>query len=62
MKDVGRLAIRMSPSLSAWIRDQARQNLRSMNAEIVHRLERTRWQDDPASIPASARTDAAAAT
>lgn len=52
--------IRLSPDLRGWLMTQANTNCRSFNQEIAQRLERTRWQDDPGSRPASARVDQAA--
>ncbi len=36
--------VRMNPDLRRWLQQQARQNHRSLNGEIIHRLEQTRQQ------------------
>ena len=36
--------VRMPDDLRRWLQQQARQNHRSLNGEIVHRLEQTRQQ------------------
>lgn len=36
--------LRLPPDLKQWVEDQARQNLRSQNSEIIYRLEAARHQ------------------
>lgn len=38
--------LRMQPELKAWLAEQARSNFRSLNAEIVHRLEQGRTKEN----------------
>lgn len=45
MKDVGKLpplAIRMPEDLKRWLREQAVVNRRSLNGELLYRLEQSR--------------------
>jgi hypothetical protein len=46
-----RLTLRLPPEMQEWISRQAKQAHRTLNGEIVARLERTRWQDDLNSRP-----------
>ena len=39
--------LRLPPALKAWIADEARKNRRSQNAELIHRLEQMREQEQP---------------
>ncbi|WP_431282749.1 Arc family DNA-binding protein [Humitalea sp. 24SJ18S-53] len=36
------MRVRISPTLKAWLREQAKQNCRTMNSEITFRLEMAR--------------------
>jgi hypothetical protein len=47
--------LRMQPALKAWLTEQAQRNFRSLNAEIVHRLEEGRSKEN---APEAATSDA----
>lgn len=38
--------LRMQPELKAWLVEQAQRNFRSLNAEIIHRLEQGRTKEN----------------
>jgi hypothetical protein len=47
MKDAGKIApmaVRMPDQLARWLRHQAIDNRRSLNGELVHRLEESQRQ------------------
>lgn len=48
------MRLRVSPTLKAWLREQAKRNCRSMNAEITFRLEVARLGLQPARDEAAA--------
>lgn len=39
--------LRMQPELKGWLAEQAQRNFRSLNAEIVMRLEQSRQTERP---------------
>jgi len=41
-RKISPLQVRFPPELKEWLKDQAQQNRRSVNSEIVALLERTR--------------------
>lgn len=45
--------LRMQPELKAWLAEQAQRNRRSLNAEIVHRLEQGRTKENAPEVGAS---------
>lgn len=44
-RDIAPVGFRLPPDLKAWLKTQADKNLRSMNAELVARLEQQRQRD-----------------
>jgi hypothetical protein len=44
-KRVPPVGFRLPPDLKEWLADQAVRNRRSQNAELVHRLEQSRRQE-----------------
>lgn len=49
MKDMGKLApspMRLPPDLKDWLKHKAIDNRRSLNNEVVHRLEASRKNED----------------
>ncbi|MFT8245185.1 Arc family DNA-binding protein [Roseomonas sp. BN140053] len=58
-QDRHRLQLRVPPHLQEWIAGQAARNFRSVNQEVVARLEREREQDAQATRPETGGQSAA---
>lgn len=46
MRSISPFGLRMPPDLRQWIEEEAEKNRRSMNSEIVWRLEELRRQEE----------------
>jgi hypothetical protein len=44
-KKIPPLQVRVPTDLKAWLKEQAQKNHRSLNGELVYRLERSRQQE-----------------
>jgi hypothetical protein len=51
------IKLRISVEMRDWLQDKAQRNFRSMNAEIVHRLDQSRAKEN---APEAATSDALA--
>ena len=40
-----RSQVRLPPKLAQWLKDKAKSEGRSMNAQLVYELERVRWRE-----------------
>lgn len=46
-------SLRVQPSLKEWLTEQAQRNFRSLNAEIIHRLEQSRAKENAPEVEGS---------
>lgn len=49
MGDRYRSQVRLPSTLAQWLKDKAKAEGRSMNAQLVYELERARWREQEAA-------------
>lgn len=49
--------LRVPLELKMWLKKRAQRNLRSLNAEMVHRLNQSRQKDDASELAPSEASD-----